>query len=61
MSIEDCKQGLTELLAGTKVSVETTKALQSRIENMMEVNAKYGGLDGNTNPIHALHYQIYYF
>jgi hypothetical protein len=54
MSIEDCKQGLTELLAGTKVSVETTKALQSRIENMMEVNAKYGGLDGNTNPQHIL-------
>jgi hypothetical protein len=42
MSIEDCKQGLTELLAGTKLRVATTEALQKRVENMMEVNAKYG-------------------
>ena len=48
MSTEGCKLGVIEMLGKTKMSRSKVNELTEKIESVMAVNEKYGGIDGHT-------------
>jgi hypothetical protein len=48
MSTEGCKLGVIEMLGKTKMGKSKVDELTKKIESVMAVNEKYGGIDGHT-------------
>jgi putative protein kinase ArgK-like GTPase of G3E family len=48
MSTEGCKLGVIEMLGKTKMGKSKVNELTEKIESVMAVNEKYGGIDGHT-------------
>jgi hypothetical protein len=48
MSTEGCKLSVMELLGKTKMGKSKVTELTKKLENVMAVNEKYGGIDGHT-------------